>query len=140
MTGKGDDFYSPEEGAKRRDEVIRRMANTPPRPQKSKSDLPRQKKRKSAGKGRKGRGTLAFMPVLFLAADERFVGLNCLPFTANSTGRWAQLAHAFANTMSHEPRRLIRKAQHTVKLMSRNAFLAGAHDMRREQPFRHWNM
>lgn len=30
MTGKSDEFYSEKEAAKRRDEVIHRMANTPP--------------------------------------------------------------------------------------------------------------
>ena len=42
---KQSDTYSPEEAAKRRDEVIRRMANTPPQP---KATLRPKKKRKSA--------------------------------------------------------------------------------------------
>ena len=41
--------YSPEEAAKRRDEVIRRMANTPPQP---KLTPRRQGKKKKAGAGR----------------------------------------------------------------------------------------
>jgi hypothetical protein len=47
-TGKDDD-YSPEEAAKRRDEVIRRMANTPPQP---KVTTHRPKRKMKAGAGR----------------------------------------------------------------------------------------
>ena len=52
---KSDERFSPAEAAKRRDEVIRRMANTPPQP-KIKSHL--QENRNKAGAGhaaRKGR-------------------------------------------------------------------------------------
>lgn len=48
--------FSPEEAARRRDEVIRRMANTPPQPKAN----PRPKKKKKAVVGRvarKGHGT-----------------------------------------------------------------------------------
>jgi hypothetical protein len=47
-----DEAYSHAEAARRRDEVVRRMANTPPQP-KLKS-LPRQEKKKkvAGGKGR----------------------------------------------------------------------------------------
>ena len=43
---KQSDTYSVEEAAKRRDEVIRRMANTPPQP---KANLRPKKKKKAAG-------------------------------------------------------------------------------------------
>ena len=46
MAGK--DHYNPEEAARRRDEVIRRMANTPPQPKLT----PRPKKKRKAGAGR----------------------------------------------------------------------------------------
>lgn len=49
MTGKNDQ-YSPEEAAWRRDEVIRRMANTPPQPR-VKSHTRRSKKKKPAASG-----------------------------------------------------------------------------------------
>jgi hypothetical protein len=54
----GNDTYSDKETAKRRDEVIRRMANTPPQP---KANLHPKKKKKAAAdratrKGRAGRG------------------------------------------------------------------------------------
>lgn len=42
------DDYSPEEAARRRDEVIRRMANTPPQPRVS----PQSKRAKKAGADR----------------------------------------------------------------------------------------
>ena len=49
-----DDQFSPEEAARRRDKVIRRMANTPPQPR-SKSPSRRTGKKKSIGSGRAGR-------------------------------------------------------------------------------------
>lgn len=45
MPDRSDDEYSPEEAARRRDEVIRRMANTPPQPRVS----PQSKRAKKAG-------------------------------------------------------------------------------------------
>ena len=46
--------YSEEETGRRRDEVIRRMANTPPQPR-TKSPSRRTGKKKSIGSGRAGR-------------------------------------------------------------------------------------
>jgi hypothetical protein len=40
----GDDSYSKKEAARRRDEVIRRMANTPPQPKVSPDSQKREKK------------------------------------------------------------------------------------------------
>lgn len=48
MKSKLDDKYNAEETARRRDEVIRRMANTPPQPKVSL----RPKKKTKAGAGR----------------------------------------------------------------------------------------
>ena len=53
MTGKNDQ-YSTEEAAWRRDEVVRRMANTPPQPH-TKSPGRRSGKKKSIGSGRAAR-------------------------------------------------------------------------------------
>lgn len=53
MTGKNDQ-YNPEEAARRRDEVVRRMANTPPQPH-TKSPSRRSGKKKSTGSGRAAR-------------------------------------------------------------------------------------
>ncbi len=46
-----DDEYPPEEAARRRDEVVRRMANTPPQPKVS----PKSKKATKAGEDRGAR-------------------------------------------------------------------------------------
>lgn len=48
-----DDAYSGEEAARRRDEVIRRMANTPPQPKAT--ALRPSKRKKKAGAGRVAR-------------------------------------------------------------------------------------
>lgn len=57
MSKKAIEDYSPEEAAKRRDEVIRRMANTPPQPKAS--PLPKKKTKavsgRAAGKARADR-------------------------------------------------------------------------------------
>jgi hypothetical protein len=45
--GNRDDEYSEQEAARRRDEVVRRMANTPPQPKATPSH-PRQGKKKKA--------------------------------------------------------------------------------------------
>src|SRR5690606_30944540 len=59
---------------------------------------------------------------------------------AAKRSRGVKVAHTLADTMRHEPSRLVRQADHAVKLMSRNALLAGAHEMRRQKPFRHRNV
>ena len=53
MRNSGDEF-SPEEAARRRDEVVRKMANTPPQPRKSPS-RPHRGSGKSAAEGRASR-------------------------------------------------------------------------------------
>lgn len=54
MGNKKDEIYSDIETARRRDEVIRRMANTPPKPR-VKSPSRQSGKRKSTGRGRADR-------------------------------------------------------------------------------------
>jgi hypothetical protein len=52
----GDAEYSPDETARRRDEVVRRMANTPPQPKAKIPVRPEKKKRAGADRAvRKGR-------------------------------------------------------------------------------------
>jgi len=48
-TRDADDTYSPAESERRRDEVIRRMANTPPQ-HRAKSDHPRKKAKATAAR------------------------------------------------------------------------------------------
>ena len=50
MAREQDENYSADEIARRRDEVVRRMANTPPQPKKASS--PRLGKKKSSASGR----------------------------------------------------------------------------------------
>ena len=52
MIDKPDDHYSEEETAHRRDEVIRRMSNTPPQPR---VNRPAKAQKKSAAPGRSSR-------------------------------------------------------------------------------------
>jgi hypothetical protein len=46
---KSNETFGPDETARRRDEVIRRMANTPPQPKAS--PRPRRKRKAGAGRG-----------------------------------------------------------------------------------------
>jgi len=48
MVSRREETFSPEETSQRRDEVVRRMANTPPQPK----IIPRPKTKKKAGEGR----------------------------------------------------------------------------------------
>jgi hypothetical protein len=54
---KSDETYSEEETARRREEVVRRMLNTPPQPRKAKADKPARKPKaaKSTEKGGRSR-------------------------------------------------------------------------------------
>lgn len=82
---------------------------------------------------------LASVLVLLFAADIAFVKFNGLALTAKRASR-LQIAHAFANALCHKPRSLVRQTNHAMKLMGAHALFAGAHEMRRQQPFRHWNV
>lgn len=53
MTKEVPKDYSEDEIAGRRDEVVRRMANTPPQPRKAKNPPARRGKKKSTGAGQK---------------------------------------------------------------------------------------
>lgn len=77
--------------------------------------------------------------VLFLAADVGFVKFHRLAFAAKRAGR-VQIAHTFANTMTHKPRGFVGQPDHAVKLMGAHALLAGAHQMRRQKPLGHGDM
>lgn len=61
-----DEQYTPEETARRRDEVIRHMANTPPQPRVSPKSPAKAAKESAAGPGlsrsRRGRGASAKRP------------------------------------------------------------------------------
>lgn len=71
------------------------------------------------------------------AADVRFVNLDgavqlfCI-FRAR--------IHRVANPMRHEPRRLVRKLEHPVQLVGRNAFLAGAQNEHGHYPLGNRNV
>ena len=54
--------------------------------------------------------------VFLLAANVSFIGLNSFALAAKRTGR-VQLAQSLPNAMRHKPRRLVRKAEHPVKVM-----------------------
>ncbi len=46
----------------------------------------------------------------------------------------AMLRHCEAQTMAHEPNRLVRDAKHPVNLMGRHAVVAGVHEVGRQKP------
>src|SRR4051812_28327478 len=78
---------------------------------------------------------LAAVLVLLQAADECLVNLNRLAFAAHRL-RNVRLAHAFADTVRHEPCRPIRtKAKLPPKLMGGHALFAGAKQVRCQEPF-----
>ena len=69
----------------------------------------------------------------FDIAPKRFVGFNDLAATANRSGHFRQLER-FADTVRHEPRGLVSHAKHAVQLMAAHALLAGAKQMRGQNP------
>lgn len=77
-------------------------------------------------------GALATMAVLFLAADEGFIGLYCLAFAAQRSQRTT--LHGLANAMGQEPSGLHAALQHPLNLPGRDALLAGAHQVDHLQP------
>lgn len=86
-----------------------------------------------------GASALARVLVLLLAADIRLVGFHRLAGAAKRRSR-TKLAHTLADTVRHEPSRLVWKAKHPMQLVRAHALLAGAHQMRREKPLRHRNV
>jgi hypothetical protein len=74
----------------------------------------------------------------FLLADERFIDLDCHTSAAH---RWQIAAlHGLADTMGHEPRRLVLHTQDAHKLVAADAFLAAAHQIDSLQPVVQRNM
>jgi hypothetical protein len=59
--------------------------------------------------------------VLFLAANESFVGLDNLVLSADRS--WICRLHGLANAVAHEPCRLIRKPHHAAELKGAHALL-----------------
>jgi hypothetical protein len=75
----------------------------------------------------------AVRTVFGLSADERLVNLDhgVGPTKRTSAGR---LAHRLADTMGHEPSRLVRDAEHAVHLMARHAFLRSGQEVGSQEP------
>ena len=61
----------------------------------------------------------------FLAADIGLVGLDDLAFAAHRAQ--VAFAHGFADTVGHEPSRLVGDAEHAVQLVRAHALLGRAH-------------
>src|SRR5204863_8682508 len=74
----------------------------------------------------------AAMFILLFAAYVRFVRFNR---AAASVKHAARMRHRFAQTMRHEPRRLVSHSEHTFDLLARNSFLAARHERGSEHPF-----
>ena len=75
---------------------------------------------------------LTLMPVALFAADKCLVGFNGFTFTAKLAKGVG--AHSLTDAMSKEPSGLHAALKHSLYLASRNAFLAGAHQMNNLQP------
>src|ERR1700724_2526928 len=71
--------------------------------------------------------------VLFLAAEQCFVGLDNLVFAADR--RRAVWCHAFTDTMAKEPSTFICDPEYAGQLKGAHTFLAGSHQMIGEHPF-----
>jgi len=79
-------------------------------------------------------GALVCVFIGFLAANVGLVDLDYLALSAKSAFGQC-LAHSLADTVSHEPSGTIRaEAKHPPQLVSRNPLLAGAKQVRCEQP------
>src|SRR4051794_32963065 len=72
-------------------------------------------------------------PVLCLAADVSFIGLDELAIAAHTARQFA-FAHRLAKPMAHEPCRFETHAERAMQLMAANAFLAAAHEERALKP------
>jgi hypothetical protein len=67
-----------------------------------------------------------------LPAIESLVALDRLALAAE---RRAIILHCFADTVRQEPSRLVRYPERAMQLVRGDAFLAGAHQADRQQPF-----
>lgn len=74
---------------------------------------------------------LAAMLVALFAAYVGRIGLYWTAVAHNA----ARSLHRFADTVRHKPRRLVRHAKHTLKLLAANALLAGAHQVHSLKPY-----
>lgn len=75
---------------------------------------------------------LAGVLVLFLAAYVGRIRLNRAAARAEQAGG---VLHGFADTVRHEPRRLIRHTEHALQLLGANALLAGRHELHGLKPY-----
>ena len=80
------------------------------------------------------RDRFALVHVLRLAADIRLVCLDCLATAADRAFRVSGWRHGFADTLAHEPCRLIGHAKGAMNMMSADAFLCSRHQERGQQP------
>src|ERR1700674_6076980 len=78
--------------------------------------------------------TLQLLRSAALATDIRFINLD--GFLQATKGRIFRRSHRFAQTMAHEPSRLVADAEHAMDLMPRNTLLRSRHQEQRHQPFR----
>src|SRR5574341_1041625 len=69
-----------------------------------------------------------------LATNIGFVSLN------DAGQRPVGFTHGLTDTVSHEPRRAVMQAKHTVKLVGADALLGSAHEIYPGQPFRQGDM
>jgi len=67
-------------------------------------------------------------------ADVGFISLD--GFLQAAKRRIFRKIHCRAQTMAHEPRRLVADAEHAMNLMPRNALLRCRHQEQRRKPFR----
>src|ERR1700736_5991384 len=74
--------------------------------------------------------------LLRLAAFAADVVFNLDGFLQAAKGRIFCKTHRLAQTMAHEPRRLVADAEHAMDLIPRNSFLRSRHQEQRRQPFR----
>jgi hypothetical protein len=87
-----------------------------------------------------GSKVLAFAGVLVLlfAADERFVNLNNLSFTAQEIR--IGFAQRLTDTMTKKPSCFLGQAEHTADLKGAHSLLGGHHQMRGGEPLMQRNL
>lgn len=76
--------------------------------------------------------TLAAMPVLFLAANEGFIGFDSLTLTTERSDH--PVLHRFADAMRKEPSGFHAALKHPLDLAGRDALLASAHQVDHLKP------
>lgn len=68
--------------------------------------------------------------VVVILAPKRLIGLN----RTTAAHQAAAVLHSLADSVSHEPSRLVLDAQAAVELVRTDTLLAGTHQMDRQQP------